>query len=192
VRLFVAAYPPERVRDDLAALVGTLAIGRPPEPGRSLRLAPPEQWHLTLAFLGDIPDDDAPATHRAVDEAVRAGPAPTIQLAGGGRFGRGRFTIVWVGIRGDLTGLRGLATVVRRRLKSARLPFDPKPYRPHLTLARPGDRLPAEAVAADLAALDGYQGPMWTVGPVALMRSYPGPHPVYEKLGEWTATADRP
>src|SRR3712207_7351867 len=36
-----------------------------------------------------------------------------------------------------------------------------KPYRPHLTLARPGDRVDRAGVAADVAALDGYRGPEW-------------------------------
>jgi len=181
--LFVAAYPPERVRDDLAALVGTLAIGQPAEPGRSLRLAPVHEWHLTLAFLGEVSEEAVPDAHRAVESAARDAVPPVVRLAGGGRFGRGRFTIVWTAVRGE--GLADLARAVRRRLKAARLPFDPKPFRPHLTLARPGDRLPAEALAADLAALKAYEGPMWTVDSVALVRSHLGPKPVYDRLGEW-------
>jgi RNA 2',3'-cyclic 3'-phosphodiesterase len=183
VRLFVAAYPPARVRDDLAALVTTLAIGQPAKPGRSLRLAPVEEWHLTLAFLGEVAEESVPAAHRAVESAVRDAVPPVVRLAGGGRFGRGKFTIVWTAVRGD--GLAPLAKAVRRQLKSARLPFDPKPFRPHLTLARPGDRLPAEALTADLATLKAYEGPMWTIDTVALMRSHLGPKPVYERLGEW-------
>jgi 2'-5' RNA ligase len=171
VRLFVAVYPPAQARDDLLALVSGLAVAQPPQPGRSLRLAPPDEWHLTLAFLGEVPDEAAPAAGAAIDTAVRTVAAPEVRLAGGGRFGRGKFTVVWTGLRGDLTGLGDLANAIRRQLKAARLPFDPKPYRPHLTLARPADRLPAEALAADLAALRAYEGPTWAVGPVALVRS---------------------
>jgi len=184
-RLFVAAYPPPQARDDLAALVATLAIGQPAQPGRSLRLAPAQEWHLTLAFLGDVAEHAVPAAHRAVEAAVCAAAAPVVRLGGGGRFGRGKFTIVWTGVHGE--GLADLAKAVRRQLKAARLPFDPKPFRPHLTLARPADRLPAEALAADLAALKAYEGPKWTVETVALVRSHLGPKPVYERLGEWTA-----
>lgn len=185
MRLFVAAYPSAEARDDLAALLATLAIGQPAQPGQSLRLAPPGEWHLTLAFLGEVPDDAVPAAQGALAAAVRAAPVPAVRLAGGGRFGRGRFTVVWTGIGGDLKGLRELARAVRRQLKAARLPFDPKPFRPHLTLARPGARLPAQVLAADLAALSRYDGPSWTVGPVVLVRSHLGPKPLYERLGEW-------
>jgi 2'-5' RNA ligase len=188
VRLFVAAYPPPDAVEDLSAVVSRLALATPPDgPGTSLRLAPPEQWHVTLAFLGDVADD---AVSSAV-QAVRAGTAEAargwtdplrLRIAGGGRFGRGRFTMVWAGLDGDVDALRGLADGVRRALRRARLPYDRKPLRPHLTLARPGDRLPADALAADLATLDAYAGPPWWPGEVNLMRSQLGPRPSYDVI----------
>jgi 2'-5' RNA ligase len=68
---------------------------------------------------------------------------------------------------------------VRRELRRVRLPFDRKPLRPHLTLARPGDRVD---VREDLVALDAYAGPPWTVTELRLMRSHPGPAPTYDTL----------
>jgi 2'-5' RNA ligase len=100
-------------------------------------------------------------------------------LVGGGRFGRGRFTIVWAGVEGELTPLRR-ATI--RALRRERLPYDAQRYHPHLTLGRPGDRVPREAIAADLAALREYQGPQWTITGLVLYRSHLGPNPVYEPL----------
>jgi 2'-5' RNA ligase len=90
---------------------------------------------------------------------------------------------VWVGLAGDLAGLRALAGAVRRELRGAGLPFDPKPLRPHLTIARPGERLPVADLAADLATLrSSYEGPEWTVEAVRLVRSRLGSQPVYERL----------
>lgn len=183
MRLFVAAYPPREAVDDLSALVSRLALGQPAKPGRSLRLAPPEQWHLTLAFLGEVPDGalDRAAAALAASVGEPTDP-PLLRLAGGGRFGRGRFTIVWAGLRGEVEALGRLADAVRRELRRARLPFDRKPFRPHLTLARPGDRLPADALAADLAALDRYAGPDWSVTEICLVRSQLGPRPKYDVM----------
>jgi len=186
VRLFVAVYPPADVVTHLSTLLSRLNLARPADgPGTSLRLAPPEQWHVTLAFLGDVPDgavsSAADAVELGVAEAAQAGPETLdLRVAGAGRFGRGRFTIVWAGLHGDLDGLHALADSVRRQLRRARIPYDRKPLRPHLTLARPGDRLPGEALAADLAALDAYAGPPWSVGTVCLMRSQLGPVPRYD------------
>jgi 2'-5' RNA ligase len=209
VRLFVAAYPPEDACADLAAMVDGLAVGRAAAEGVNARLAPRANWHVTLAFLGDVPDerlDDARAalvagtarwrtsSGRAVP-SVRGAPRapvpsamapsdgvrPRLRLAGGGRFGRGRFTVLWVGLRGEVEVLTSLATAVRKELKRARLPYDPKPLRPHLTLARPGDRVD---VRDDVAVLDAYEGPQWSLEEVRLMRSHPGPKPTYDRLAE--------
>jgi 2'-5' RNA ligase len=202
VRLFVAAYPPPGVRDDLAGLVGDLSVGQPRERGRSVRLAPAENWHATLAFLGEVPDPQVDEVRLALDRAVErwrtaadagvpgvapdAGTrdAPQVQIAGGGTFGRSRFTTLWAGLRGDVEALSGVAEAVRGGLREARLPYDDKRFRPHVTIARPGDRITADELAADLAALQEYEGPMWTVGDIRLMRSHLGPRPTYERMHE--------
>jgi 2'-5' RNA ligase len=72
-----------------------------------------------------------------------------------------------------------LGSAVRRALRRARLPYDPKPFRPHLTLARPGDRVD---VRADVAELTGYRGPEWPVEEIHLVRSHLGPKPTYDRL----------
>jgi 2'-5' RNA ligase len=185
-RLFVSVEPPAEAVDHLARVVDALEVSRANAPGRSTRLAARDRWHVTLAFLGDVAsnriDPVAGAVRRAVEEA--AGPL-VVNFAGGGTFGRGRFTVLWVGLAGDVGGLRHLAGQVRRELRRARGPFDAKPFRPHLTLARPGDRVARELLAADVAALSAYVGPLWTVDAVHLVDSELGPNPVHTHLGSW-------
>lgn len=196
IRLFVGVYPPEPACAHLAAMVAGLHLGRAQSVGVNVRLAPRERWHLTMAFLGDVDPARLPDTLDALGRAVagwreaasaggRNGHAPRLRLAGGGRFGRGRFTIMWAGIGGDVALLGELARSVRRQLKRARLPFDDKPFRPHLTLARPSGRLTPAEVAADLAVLRAYQGPFWTVQELRLVRSHLGPNPVHEQLARF-------
>lgn len=207
MRLFVAAYPPAEVIDDLDGAVRTLAIWHAAADGVNVRLAPADQLHVTLVFLGEVPDERQPDVESAVAagvatwstgwvapraRAVHRGPdrirydiapgPPVLRLQGGGRFGRGRFTVLWTGLQGEVASLQNLSDAVRRQLKRAKLPFDDKPLRPHLTIARPGDRMPAEHLAADLASLKGYQGPQWTLDELRLVRSYQGPRPRYEYL----------
>jgi 2'-5' RNA ligase len=225
VRLFVAVYPPLFAIEDATDAVARLSIGRAAAGGINVRLAPAEQMHVTLAFLGEVPEArrhdaeaavgagvhrwltdhsqrpagrwgrsrrPAPAERATRPEAVPETPAvagagqsvrrPPIRLrvAGGGRFGRGRFTVLWMGLAGDVPALRDLAGDVRREVRRVRLPLDDKPLSPHLTIARPGDRVPAEDVVADLATLEDHEGPQWSVDEVRLMRSYVGPRPHYE------------
>jgi 2'-5' RNA ligase len=196
MRLFVAAYPPAQVRDDFAGVVSGLNVGQPRERGRSVRLAPPENWHVTLAFLGEVPDEKVDDVRRAVDQAVGrwraerdadaadAPDAPAVRIAGGGTFGRDRFTTLWAGLRGDVDDLGGVADALRRELRAARLPYDDKRFRPHVTIARPGDRITADELAADLAALEAYESPTWKLGDIRLMRSQLGPRPSYDRMHE--------
>lgn len=183
MRLFIAVYPTDEAADHLAAYVQELHVSRAAAEGVNTRLAPRSNWHVTLAFLGEVPDERLPDVETAL---ARVAAAPfTVKVAGGGRFGRGRFTILWAALGGDVPALTRLSRAVRRELSRAKLPFDRKPFRPHLTIARPGDRIDREQVAADRAALNAYEGPLWRVAEVVLMRSHPGPHPTYDKLGAW-------
>ena len=165
MRLFVAVRPPPSAVDHAAAAVDAV---RPLAPG--LRWVRPERWHLTLAFYGEVPDDDV---DRIVDRTARRlgdGVEMALALTGAGRFG-GR--AVWLGVAGDVAALRSLAGAV-----------DPggRRYRPHLTVARVRDDT---GTAAVVAALSDYAGPTWTAGAVHLVRSRLGPSPTYDDLATW-------
>lgn len=182
-RLFVAVDPPEAAVSHLGATVETLAVSRMNEPGRSTRLAPRDRWHITLAFLGEVPARRTGRVAEALGIAVAAQAAPeSLRFAGGGTFGRGSFTILWAGLGGDVSGLRRLAESVRRELRRAHVSFDHKGFRPHLTLSRPGNRVPADLVAADVAALQAYEGPLWRVDQVHLVASELGPQPHHTRI----------
>ena len=174
MRLFVAIDPPPDALDHLADFIGALSVVR-----AGIRVTGRHLWHVTLAFLGEVPEERLPTAAAAVDRAAAGQDLPTLRIAGGGRFGRGKFTVVWAGIEGDLRPLR---LAVGQQLRRARLPYDAKKFHPHLTLARPGDRLPRDDVDADVALLGGYRGAQWPVREIRLMCSHLGPKPVYETL----------
>ena len=105
MRLFVALTPP---REAVAQLWSAAAEVREAQP--DLRWTPSEQWHLTLAFLGEV--DDAPRldlTERLARAAGRCAPL-TLSLRGAGRFGD---RVLWTRVDGDVERLRGLAASVR-------------------------------------------------------------------------------
>jgi RNA 2',3'-cyclic 3'-phosphodiesterase len=88
---------------------------------------------------------------------------------------------MWTGIEGDLRPLR---LALAKQLRRAKLPYDDKRFHPHLTVARPGDRLPREEIDSDIDALKGYRGPWWTADRLNLVRSHLGPKPRYETMHE--------
>lgn len=161
-----------------------LAISQAAADGTNVRITSRSLWHVTLAFLGDVPDERLIDAARAVDRATdHVGVAqPELCVAGGGRFGRGRFTVLWAGLRGDTGGLHALADAVASELRHARLPYDSKGFHPHLTLARPGDRVPSSVLAADIALLHDYEGPQWICSEIFLVASHLGPKPVHEAM----------
>jgi 2'-5' RNA ligase len=182
MRLFVAAYPSGEALDDLARVVDDLLITKARDDGINARVTARPLWHVTLAFLGEVADAKASQAARALDRAVeQIGPVrPVLRLAGGGRFGRGRFTLLWVGLGGDVAALTKIADVVRRELHTSRLPYDTKRFAAHLTIARPGDRLPDATIAADLTVLGEHRGPQWRVRSIELVASHLGPQPRHE------------
>lgn len=184
MRLFVAIHPPPDALADLATQIARLRIGAAAAAGTNVRLAEPANAHVTLAFLGEVADDRLCAVRGALAGAARrcrrTGP-PVLRLGGGGRFGQGRSTVLWVDVRGEVERLHGLVETVRGHLRDAGLPYDERPYQPHLTIARPGERLDVEP---DRLTLDGYLGPAWPATEIALVRSHLGTQR-YERLGTW-------
>ncbi|MFI7279928.1 RNA 2',3'-cyclic phosphodiesterase [Micromonospora chersina] len=190
MRLFVAVYPPKPVVDDLGAQVARLRTGAASAAGTNVRLADPANAHLTLAFLGDTPDDRLVDVESALGLAAQTfrdarGSSPRLRLGGGGSFGRGRFTVLWVDVQGEVDALAVLARLIRSGLRRARLPHDEKPFRAHLTIARPGDRIDRADVLADRETLHDYLGPEWSADELVLVRSHPGPNPTYDRLAAW-------
>ncbi len=114
------------------------------------------------------------------------GPAPPrIRLGGGGQFGQGRCTVLWVGVRGEVDALVALAAAARSGLERSGLPYDPRPFCPHLTVALPRELVDQATVEADRATLDDYLGPYWPVTELVLMCSQPGPRSSYHRLAAW-------
>jgi RNA 2',3'-cyclic 3'-phosphodiesterase len=186
-RLFVAIDPPPEVLTHLGAVIDTLEVSRANAPGHSTRLTGRDSWHITVAFLGDVPADRVAAAVEAMRASASRATPLRLAFGGGGTFGRGRSTILWAGLDGDVPGLRRLGSSLRRDLRRARLPLDAKPLHPHLTISRPGERVSREQVAADVETLSGYAGPEWTADAIHLMvseiqRTDTGPKPLYTSI----------
>ena len=82
MRAFVALIPPAAVLAELDAAVAPLRTAHP-----VLRWTPGAQWHLTLAFLGEIDDRVLPELADRLERAGRRHAPMSLALGGGGRFG---------------------------------------------------------------------------------------------------------
>lgn len=182
MRAFVAIDPPAAVRDALELVQDAL----PPGLGR---LADPDQLHLTLAFLGERPDEEIEAAHEAL-EGLRH-PAFTLAPGGLGTFGARVPEVVWAGVRDAPSTQGNLASLqakVRSALHGAGIVLERKRFRPHVTLARLGRTEPAalERLAAFLARWDAFPSPPWEVQDLALWRSILRPSgAIHEELARY-------
>lgn len=162
-RAFVAVRPPDEV---LAAVEQALVLARRSMVGP--RWAGPEQWHLTLQFLGPVRHLAEVVT--ALGEAAATQAAFSFRLGGGGAFPtarRGR--VVWIGATEGGEAMTSLAGAVTGALAPLGYPGEERPFSPHLTVARL--RVPANVAAAVTALGTEPVGPAWTVGEITLYQS---------------------
>ncbi len=157
-RAFVAVRISEPVLDAVASRVSALELRG--------RRTPREQWHLTLQFLGDAADPDAVSA--ALDGIAL--PSGSAQIGGAGAFPDARRAqVLWLGLAEGSEVLARLAAAVAERLAALGHVPDPRPFRPHLTLAR--YRAPAD-VRPTLAAIGHAPiGPQWEVDAVTVYES---------------------
>ncbi|MET7365876.1 RNA 2',3'-cyclic phosphodiesterase [Streptomyces sp. NPDC005566] len=153
VRVFIALAPPDDAKEELAREL------RPAyDTHAQMRWNRIEDWHITLAFLGELPAETVPLLRAPLAELAAHHQPPRLVLRGSGSFDD---RVLWSGIDGDLDELHLLATDVRTAVKSCGVVFEDRPLRPHLTLARArrGDRSSAVEIAAGLAGFTGRRWP---------------------------------
>ena len=168
MRLFIAAELPQPLRD---ALAETSADLRACVHGRYVGS---DSFHVTLAFLGEVPAARVTALEGVLDRAC-AGQGPiALELGELGRFGKRSKATLWQGFR-DETALASLARAVRHELADQGFSFDDKAFRGHVTLMRAADLTEGALPLAHVARAH--------VDTVTLFRSdLSGARPVYEPL----------
>lgn len=129
MRAFIALEPSEGFVEDVAAMARVLGAAV------EGRFVPRQNYHVTLAFLGDVDEAQARGAMDAMDEACASAPAIPLRPDGLGKFGRASDATLWLGLAPD-PALMGLADRLREALDARGIPFDGKPFLPHITLAR--------------------------------------------------------
>jgi len=165
LRVFIALAPPDSAKEELAGELRP-AYGTHPH----MRWNRIEDWHITLAFLGELPVETVPLLRRSLAPVAAAHRGPRLALRGGGEFDD---RVLWTGVAGDLDALHQLAADVRTTVRGCQVALEDRPLRPHLTLARArrGDLSSAAETAAGLA---GFTGRTWAAERLHLVGSNAG------------------
>ncbi|QIK67696.1 RNA 2',3'-cyclic phosphodiesterase [Nocardioides sp. HDW12B] len=181
MRMFVAIRPPDHVIEDLDDFLA------PRREASRLRWTHPDTWHLTLAFMADVPDRSRDELEERLGEAAARRRPFDLRLAGGGAFpDPTRAKVLYADVRADdPVELDRLAVGARNAAATSGAPPDGAAFVPHLTLARMNR--PVEATRW-LRVLGAYDGPTWTVDEVELVASHLGEGPRNRPRHEPVAT----
>lgn len=160
IRAFAAIALPEAVRFDLMLLQQGLPVPRP---------VAPESLHLTLVFLGELPEPALADADLALGR-IRA-PGFEVALKGLGLFGGARPRAVYVGAA-ENPDLRHLQAKTAAAARAAGLAIEARRFVPHVTLARlaPG-RLDRTRLERFVAARGDYAAPRFEAADFRLYRS---------------------
>jgi 2'-5' RNA ligase len=150
-RLFVAVPLPDPARQQIAALVDRVRarVETTANAREAVRWVRMDGLHLTLRFLGPLPEEDVAGIAAAVAEAASGRPPFGVEIAGGGAFpSAARPRTIWLAVTAGADDLAGLAADLDGRLEPLGWPRQERPFRAHLTLARADGRRARPRTAA--------------------------------------------
>ncbi|HYJ87373.1 MAG TPA: RNA 2',3'-cyclic phosphodiesterase [Pyrinomonadaceae bacterium] len=133
-RIFCAIELPQDVREKVLAHISRL---RQAVPEANASWTRPDNIHLTLKFLGEIPQSRVDSLSMAAANASKGLECFPISVQGCGVFPtRGQPRVLWIGIE-DLEGKLGdLYRGLEEECSKAGFKREERPFHPHLTLAR--------------------------------------------------------
>lgn len=181
LRLFIAVTVPPVARTEMTRVQQEL---RPLAAPADVRWVKPEQFHLTLKFLGDVPANSVDAAKNALAGAC-AGIAPFLLRAKGiGFFPDERAPrVIWVGIENE-----DHLTELQKRIAESFRPFIEKPgedqFHAHVTLGRfqKFRRHKAEKLQLRAQLYSNHRFGKWQVQQIDLMQSELSPAGAYHRL----------
>jgi 2'-5' RNA ligase len=133
LRTFVAVELAPSVTARAGLLIDKLRVA-----AAQVNWARTQQMHLTLKFLGDVPDIETPDICRVVTEAARGFEPFEITCRGVGAFPTNEHPrTLWIGIEDGAEELCALQTAIELALKEKLgFPKEARRFQPHLTIGR--------------------------------------------------------
>lgn len=139
IRAFIAITPPTTLQQTMAEV--RQVFQHLPLPWRWVT---PDHIHLTLRFLGNVPDESVPSLQQAMEQAAQGQTAFPLRARALGCFPHPtRPRVLWIGLDDPSQALGRLNERLITALTPLGFPPEDRPFHPHLTLARAQNRMPA-------------------------------------------------
>lgn len=179
VRTFLAIDLPPEVRSILEHTQRELK-----KSGADVRWVRASGIHLTLKFLGEIPEGTVPGVVGTATKVCAGIRCFRVQVRGLSAFPNlKRPRVFWAGVCGDLEPLRGLQSSLEKGLEALGFPAENRPFSPHLTLGRVRSSRGLSCLLKALVNV-GIETDPFTVGEVRVYQSILSREgPAYQVLG---------
>ena len=153
-----------------------------------VRWVKPGNIHLTIVFLGNIPEERMEVVNIAAEKVCRRyGPFNVSLTAAGIFFNRHNPRTLWIGLKGDLERMSYFKNALQKHLRSLGIKEEKRKFKPHLTLGR--FRRGAGFTPRLDELLSMYQdliSPVCSLSELALFKSdLKSGGAVYSRLGSW-------
>ena len=103
------------------------------------RWVSPENLHITMCFLGDIPDIEVPDLCRDVKRVAEAHQGFSVEIEGLGGFPNfEQPRTIWAGVSDGAEELHEINATLAELLRTWGIPKEKNKYLPHMTLGRLG------------------------------------------------------
>lgn len=107
------------------------------DPKRAVRWVKGANIHLTIRFLGATPNPTVYEIEEALRKKLVDSPSLTVQVEGTGVFPTpNRPRVIWLGLTGDIDGLRRLEGEIHQVVGPMGFPREEREFTPHITLGR--------------------------------------------------------
>ena len=173
MRLFFAAFPEGETRRLIESAAASLVLGE------GARLVPCENYHITLAFVGEVSNAQAASLRTIGPLEV---PAFTVRFDTYEHWLKSE--VIVFATSECPPALHDLQCKLRGELAHHALASDPRPFHPHVTIARKVVQAPVQE------AMSGF---LWTVTAFQLVRSLrSSTGSTYTVLDHWSLLDEPP
>jgi 2'-5' RNA ligase len=167
MRLFIAIELPDSIKRGIASVQDQLR-----KAGANAAWTKLEGIHLTLRFLGEVPDEKVPEIMTALTNAAAATGKLKLEVAKAGAFPTEKTPrVLWLGVTGDVAMLDSLQAAVEEAMVMLGFEREKRKFSPHLTLARVKFPKPRDNWQKFLDSIRDIQLGRFEAGHISVMKS---------------------
>ncbi len=177
VRLFVAIDLPAGCKSSASGIIDELSF-------KGLKRVEPDLLHITLKFLGEVPDKNVAGIIDALSE-VRCKPIDVVVKGAGAFPNLKRIRVIWITAEGDF---RVLPKAIDGALLPLGFPRETREFTAHITVARVKQygQLDYGKVQEVINRFSGFEFGRFSAGTFTLKQSTLTPKgPIYQTLKEF-------